>query len=229
VVNYALILANVLVFLFELTMSARGLDRFIGDWGANSTAVLAAIADPLAPASYHAWLTLITSQFLHAGWLHIIGNMLFLWIFGDNVEDVLGHIGYLLFYLIGGTAAGLAQAFVLGPSNIPSIGASGAIAGVLGAYIVLYPTNRVTVLIPLFVFITTAQIPAWAMIGWWFVQQFFYGVATITTATAATGGVGWWAHIGGFITGAIIILPFRGLRRRPRVTRYYPPDDYWNR
>jgi membrane associated rhomboid family serine protease len=140
--------------------------------------------------------------------------MLFLWIFGDNVEDVLGHWLYLVFYLVCGIAAGLAQTMVLGSSNVPLIGASGAIAGVLGAYIVLYPGASIAVLVPLFFFPLVFDIPAVVMLGLWFVDQFFSGIAAITYTSHITGGVGWWAHIGGFIAGMVIILPFRSRRVR---------------
>ncbi|MDE3091567.1 MAG: rhomboid family intramembrane serine protease, partial [Chloroflexota bacterium] len=132
IMNLTLIAINVVVFLFELTMRSRALDRFIMTWGTVPNNLLFALAHPTsAPLSI--WATLITSQFLHAGWAHIIGNMLFLWVFGDNVEDILGSLSYLIFYLASGIAAGITQAVIVGPSTIPSIGASGAIAGVLGA------------------------------------------------------------------------------------------------
>ena len=170
---------------------------------------------------------MITSQFLHAGWAHIIGNMLFLWVFGDNIEDALGHFTYLLFYLASGVAATITQSVVMGPSNIPSVGASGAIAGVLGAYLVLYPWARINILVPLFILFWTVDLPALVVIGWWFVQQFFYGIGSLTTA-AATGGIAFWAHIGGFVTGMVLIVPFIGrARSRRRVPRYfYAQDDY---
>ncbi len=217
IVNWLLIAANVLVFFNELGMSNRQLDSFIMTWGVNSTQLLAALSNPIQ-VSTHTWETLFTSQFIHAGWAHIIGNMLFLWVFGDNIEDVLGSILYPVFYLACGAVAGVAQAVVQGPSDLPSIGASGAIAGVLGAYIVLYPWNRVSVLFPVFIFLTTIDIPALVVIGWWFIQQFLYGFLTLSETAA--GGVAFWAHIGGFIGGAILILPFFG-RRRTRPRSYY--------
>jgi len=180
--------------------------------------MLLALAQP-SHAPIATWETLITSQFLHAGWLHILGNMLYLWVFGDNIEDVMGSFLYLLFYLFSGIVAGLAQVLVLGPSTIPAIGASGAIAGVLGAYLVLYPMTRVSTLIPIFFFATIARIPAVILIGWWFVQQFFYGIATLSDT--ASSGVAFWAHIGGFIAGVILILPFIGRARRPKPPTYY--------
>lgn len=231
VVNLTLIALNVVVFFFELQLSNRALDRFMFDWGVIPHNLLTAIAHPFADGSLHAFETLVTSQFIHAGWAHIIGNMLFLFIFGDNIEDVMGSITYLFFYLISGIAAGLAQTLVLAPFlgnvNVPSIGASGAIAGVLGAYIVLYPTARVKVLVPIFIFLTF-EVPAIVMLGIWFLEQFVAGLGSLTAQAAQTGGVAFWAHIGGFVTGIILILPFwgraRSLERAP-MTRYRVPYD----
>lgn len=223
IINLSLIALNVIVFLYELTLSTRALDRFIAAWGVTPSNIYLALEHPLA-APPSIWLTLITAQFLHAGWAHIIGNMLFLWVFGDNIEDVLGHLGYLFFYLIAGVAAGIVQVFVMGPSRIPMIGASGAVAGVLGAYLILYPTARIGILLPIFFFFTTIELPALLVIGWWFIQQFFYGLGSLTLA--ASSGVAFWAHIGGFIAGLVMILPFIGRARRRRLPVYYSIDDY---
>ncbi len=224
ITNLTLIAINVIVFLFEVSMRSRQLDQFIVTWGVVPNDVLFALGHPLQ-APLKVWATLITSQFIHAGWLHIIGNMLFLWVFGDNVEDVLGSATYLIFYLLSGIVAGLAQVVVTGPSKIPSIGASGAIAGVLGAYLLLYPWMKVTILLPIFFFFWGIDLPALLVIGWWFVQQFFYGVAALSTAAAS--GIAFWAHIGGFIAGMAMILPFLGRRRRRRVSYFYDAsDDY---
>ncbi len=227
ITNWTLIAMNVVVFLYELSLNSRQLDHLISTWGAVPINILYAISHPVQ-APLQIWATLITAQFLHAGWLHIIGNMLFLWVFGDNIEDVLGHLPYVLFYLISGAVAMIVQSIVSGPVNIPSIGASGAIAGVLGAYIVLYPRNRITVLFPIFILFWTVNIPAIIVIGWWFIQQFFYGLGVLSDAAA--GGVAFWAHIGGFIAGMIMILPFVGRayrRRRPARYSYNFPDDYY--
>ncbi len=228
IMNWTLIAMNVVVFLYELSLNSRQLDHLISTWGAVPINILYAISHP-AQAPVQIWLTLITAQFLHAGWLHIIGNMLFLWVFGDNIEGVLGHLTYVFFYLISGVVAMIVQSIVSGPVDIPSIGASGAIAGVLGAYIVLYPRNRVTVLFPIFILFWTVNIPAIIVIGWWFIQQFFYGLGVLSDAAA--GGVAFWAHIGGFIAGMIMILPFigRAYRRRPARYSYNYPDDYYTR
>jgi membrane associated rhomboid family serine protease len=226
VMNVTLIAINVVAFLYELSLSTRQLDRLIATWGLEPGNILLAFAHPVqAPLSI--WATLITSQFLHAGWAHIIGNMLFLWVFGDNIEDVLGHFGYLVFYLVSGVAAGIAQSVVSGPVNIPSIGASGAIAGVLGAYIVLYPLARISILFPIFILFWTIDIPAIIVIGWWFVQQFFYGIGVLSSSAA--DGIAFWAHIGGFMTGVIMILPFIGrVHRRPAPYSYDVSGDYPN-
>ncbi len=223
--NWTLIGINVVVFLYELSLSSTQLDQLISTWGAVPMNILFALSHP-AQAPLQIWATLITAQFLHAGWLHIIGNMLYLWVFGDNIEDVLGHIPYVFFYLLSGVIAMIVQAVVSGPVNIPSIGASGAIAGVLGAYVVLYPWNRVRILLPIIILFWTFDIPAIYVIGWWFIQQFFYGLTVLSDA--AGGGVAFWAHIGGFIAGMLMILPFTGraYRRRPPARYYYnAPDD----
>ncbi|MEW6046653.1 MAG: rhomboid family intramembrane serine protease [Bacillota bacterium] len=163
------------------------------------------------------WLTLFTSMFLHAGWLHVGSNMLYLWIFGDNVEDRLGHGRYAAFYLIGGLAAGLLQAVVAAGAAAPTIGASGAVAAVLGGYWLLYPWAKVSTLVPIFFFITIADIPALFFLLFWFVTQLWNGALALTTSPTLVGGVAWWAHIGGFITGLILIKIYR-VRRRPPVT-----------
>jgi len=222
VMNWLLIAANVLVFFYELTLPSRTLDSFLLAWGVIPQNVLAALAKPLSPGSSHVLETLLTSQFIHGGWLHLLGNMLFLYIFGDNIEDVLGRLGYLAFYLMCGVVAVLVQVFVLSPfmgrHTVPTFGASGAIAGVLGAYLVLYPLNRVSVLFPVLLFLIPFDLPAFAIIGWWFVQQFLYGVLTLTPAAAGSGGVAFWAHIGGFLIGMILIVPFiKEARRRARL------------
>ncbi len=228
IINWTLIGINVVVFLYELSLSSRQLDHLISTWGAVPMNILFALSHP-AQAPLQVWATLITAQFLHAGWLHIIGNMLFLWVFGDNIEGALGHITYAFFYLIGGVVAMIVQSIVSGPVNIPSIGASGAIAGVLGAYVVLYPWNRIRILIPIIFLFWTAEIPALFVIGWWFIQQFFYGMGVLSDAAA--GGVAFWAHIGGFIAGMLMILPFvgRASRRRPTRYSYNVPDDFYPR
>ena len=192
-VTYALIALNVLFFFVELS----GGEAFIGKWAFVPSRFL---ADPVGD-----FLTLFTSMFMHAGWVHLGGNMLYLWIFGDNVEDRFGHIMFIIFYLISGLAATFAQlAFSVG-SNVPNLGASGAIAGVLGAYILLFPKGRVKVLQGQGV----VQVPALLAIGMWIVLQFFSGVGSIAD-TEKTGGVAYMAHIGGFIAGLVRTFVFRG-------------------
>jgi membrane associated rhomboid family serine protease len=197
-VTYALIALNVLFFLVELS----GGDAFIGNWAFVPRRFL---ANPAGD-----FLTLFTSMFMHAGWVHLGGNMLYLWIFGDNVEDRFGHINFTIFYVLCGLAATFAQlAFSLG-SNVPNLGASGAIAGVLGAYILLFPQGRVRVLQGQQVI----QVPALIVIGLWIVLQFFSGIGSIAN-TADTGGVAYMAHIGGFIAGFVLTFVFRGSRAVP--------------
>jgi membrane associated rhomboid family serine protease len=200
VVTYVLIALNVLFFFVELS----GGDAFIGKWAFVPSRFL---ANPVAD-----FLTIFSSMFMHAGWVHLGGNMLYLWIFGDNVEDRFGHIKFIIFYLLCGLAATFAQlAFSLG-SNIPNLGASGAIAGVLGAYILMFPQGKVRVLQGQQVI----QVPALIVIGLWIVLQLFSGIGSITSA-ADTGGVAYMAHIGGFIAGFVLTFLFRG-NTAPRLT-----------
>lgn len=200
VVTYALIALNVLFFFVELS----GGDAFIGKWAFVPSRFL---ANPGAD-----FLTIFTSMFMHAGWVHLGGNMLYLWIFGDNVEDRFGRAKFLVFYLLCGIAATFAQlAFSIG-SNIPNLGASGAIAGVLGSYILLFPRARVSVLMGRGVI----PMPALVVIGFWIVLQLFSGIGSITAASD-TGGVAYMAHIGGFIAGFVLTFLFRG-NTAPRLT-----------
>lgn len=195
-VTYALIAINAVVFFLELS----GGDAFIQQWAFVPSRFL---ANPGGD-----FLTLFTSMFMHAGWLHLASNMLYLWIFGDNVEDRFGHFKFIVFYLLCGLAATFAQlAFSVG-SDVPNLGASGAIAGVLGAYILLFPQGRVKVLQGTQVI----QVPALIVIGLWIVLQFFSGIGSIS-ATADTGGVAYMAHIGGFVAGFVLTFLFRGNRR----------------
>ena len=198
IVNIVLILVNVVVFLLETLMTPVGLEQLIMRYG-------------LTPALFwqgsglDRWVSMFTSMFLHAGWWHMISNMLALYIFGDNVEDRLGHLGYLAFYLCGGLAAGAAQLVVSSRSLAPMVGASGAIAGVLGAYLVMYPRARVVTLVPIFYFLRVIQLPAPAYLGFWFVSQLFNGLFALSAMDAVrAGGVAWWAHIGGFAFGLAV-------------------------
>ena len=200
VVTYVLIALNVLFFFVELS----GGDPFIEKWAFVPARFL---ADPGAGL-----LTLFTAMFMHAGWLHLGGNMLYLWIFGDNVEDRLGHIKFIIFYLLCGLAATFAQLAFSAGSNVPNLGASGAIAGVLGAYLVLFPQGKVRVLVGGRV----TPMPALIVIGLWIVLQFFSGIGSISN-TADTGGVAYMAHIGGFIAGLVLTFVLRG-KSTPRLS-----------
>lgn len=216
-VNYFIIALNTVVFLFELSVQMQGrqaLDALVFQFGVvpqHFELALAGSAHYPLPATL---LTILTSMFLHGGWLHIIFNMWFLWIFGDNIEDYLGHFTYLIFYLLCGTAAALAQIALALNSTIPTIGASGAIAGVMGAYVLLYPRAKVLTLVVLIVFFTFWWIPAWVFLGYWFLVQFFFASVTVHQAS---GGVAFGAHVGGFLTGLILIKVFP---RRTRAYRY---------
>jgi len=200
-----LIIANVLVFFYQIGLTPRAGDAFIMTYGLVPAKIQMALAGSPHVTIGDALVPLFTCMFLHGGWLHILGNMWFLWIFGGNVEDRLGPLTFLLFYLVCGIASGITQAVFSWGSHIPSVGASGAISGVLGAYIVFFPYARILTLVPLFIFFFTARIPAMIFIGLWFVVQFLSGVGTLgATGAAASGGVAWWAHIGGFVLGVVL-------------------------
>ena len=208
VVTVLLILANVLVFLFEVSLSDRALTRlFLSAAVVPAEVVAGHDLRPPAPIFGSVYATLVTSMFLHAGLLHVGSNMLYLWVFGDNVEDALGHLRYLVFYLVCGLLAGAAHIASDPSSQTPSLGASGAIAGVLGAYVVLYPHALVRTVLFLGPFITFPRVSAYLMIGLWFVLQLFTGVASI--GGGDTGGVAVWAHVGGFAAGFILVRLFR--------------------
>jgi membrane associated rhomboid family serine protease len=215
IVNVLLILANIYVFVaYELMApNEAALDRLIQAAGVVPMELLSGRdLPPLAPLG-NIYLTLFTSMFLHGSLLHLGGNMLFLWVFGDNVEDSMGHLSYLAFYLICGVVAGLAQSLINAASTVPSIGASGAIAGVLAGYLLRFPHAQVRTLVFLGPFIIFPRISAIILIGFWFVLQVFSGVASIGVRTEQTSGVAFWAHVGGFIAGLILINLFP--RRAP--------------
>lgn len=217
VVNYALIGICAVVFMMQLSSGGSLVEKFgmiparvtqpgeqvkIPEQRMERTPAgdrIVKVERPAAESPIPGWLTLLTCIFLHGGWMHFLGNMWFLFIFGDNVEDCLGHVGYLVFYLACGVLASLAH-LATGPgSTIPTIGASGAIAGVMGAYFLLYPASRVLAIVPLGVLMYTTELPAFIFLGFWFLMQFFQGAMSI--AATQTTGVAWWAHIGGFIAG----------------------------
>lgn len=199
--TYGLIGMNVLVFLHEINLSNLQLEQFFQ--------LYAVIPQELTINWSREWTTLFTSQFLHGGWWHLISNMVYLWVFGNNIEDRLGHFKYLLFYLTCGAIAALCQWFIGMYSAVPSLGASGAISGVLGAYLIWFPQARITTLIFLGFFITTINVPALVIIGIFFIQNLISGFASLQAAakmSVETGGVAYWAHLGGFVVGSIFAL-----------------------
>jgi hypothetical protein len=216
VVNLFLIVINVLAFFYELSLG-RELDHFLRQFGVVPVDIMRGLIEARGQELF----PLMTSVFLHGGWLHLIGNMLFLWVFGDNVEDQLGHFGYVIFYLLGGLVANAAHIVFNTSSQLPTIGASGAVAAVLGAYTYLFPGARVLTLVPLGFFLQTMELPAKIFLGLWFVLQFFSGATSLAAArTEATGGVAWWAHIGGFAFGFLVaVLFYRSRRRRIEAVR----------
>jgi membrane associated rhomboid family serine protease len=224
-VNWLLIGCNILVFLFEISLPPSAYNQLIMTFG-------------MVPARLHLsapWLllinplpliTLVTHMFIHGGWFHIISNLWVLFIFGDNVEDRMGSGRYLLFYLISGIFAGMVQAVVQPGSEVPAIGASGAIAGVLGAYFLLYPRARVFTLILIVVLPWFVEVPAVIFLGFWFISQLFSGVSALSlSAAASAGGVAWWAHIGGFLFGMLVNRAFIPVRHAAFSRQY--PDEYY--
>ncbi|HEV8346152.1 MAG TPA: rhomboid family intramembrane serine protease [Vicinamibacterales bacterium] len=207
-ITVTIIALNAVAFLFELSLGERQLTEFLYFYG-------------VIPAAF-SWPTLITSMFLHGGWSHFIGNMWYLWIFGDNVEDRVGHGRFIVFYLLCGIAAAIGQIVMDPYSELPTIGASGAIAGVMGAYFVLYPHSRVLTLIP-WIFIQIVEIPAIVLLGFWFLMQFLSaGAIAVTSNSHGGGGVAFAAHVAGFVVGAIGVFAFR----KPEMDRWDPIDYY---
>jgi len=199
VVTVLLIVVNILVFLFEFSLDPYTRNAFIAQYG-------------LVPDRF-GLTNIVTSMFLHGGWLHVLSNMWFLWVFGDNIEDILGHGKYLLFYLACGAAAAVTQVIFSLGSHVPMVGASGAIAGVMGAYMVKFPRSRVLSLVFIVFFITTVEIPAWLMLIYWFLMQLFSGVGSIGYTQASQGGTAFFAHVGGFLAG-IALVNLMGTRER---------------
>jgi membrane associated rhomboid family serine protease len=206
-VTYVLIALNAVVFIYELTLGPQALAQFFMQWGY----VPARVVDTVQTGTFapSVLITLVTSIFMHGGWFHFLGNMLFLHIFGNNVEDSMGRFRFVVFYLLIGVVANLAQVAVAPDSTVPGIGASGAIAGVLGAYLVLYPRARVLVLIPLLFFFPIIMLPAFVVLILWFVLQFFQGTFALAAGVAGEGGVAFWVHVAGFVAGAGLIFVFR--------------------
>jgi membrane associated rhomboid family serine protease len=208
-ITLLLIVINVAVFLFEWSLEPFSRDYFVNMYGM--------VPAHLRPSS------MVTSMFLHGGWMHLIGNMWFLWIYGDNVEDVLGRPKYVVFYLACGVAAAVVHYVFNFYSRIPTVGASGAIAGVMGAYVVKYPHARITTLLPIIIFFTTVELPAWFILIYWFVLQIFSGVGELANSSGVQqGGVAWFAHVGGFLAGAVLI---KVLPTRERYRAY--PELHW--
>ncbi|MEX0788912.1 MAG: rhomboid family intramembrane serine protease [Anaerolineales bacterium] len=214
-ITIGLVVLNILIFLYEVSLGS-GVDVFINTYGAVPREILTGV-DIAPPGPNPVYLQLLTSMFLHGGWLHLIGNMAYMRVFADDIEDLLGHGLFLVFYLGTGLVASMTHILLSGAADtIPSVGASGAIAGVLGAYLVLYPGRKVHVLVPYATF-STAQVSALILLGFWFLMQFFSGIAALSADTAQSGGVAVWAHIGGFVAGAVVGLLFRGRVRAPQA------------
>jgi membrane associated rhomboid family serine protease len=221
IVTIALILANVAVFIYQLTLAGQGggeLERFVLAYGVTPYEIRN-LEDVRPLIDYPVWVTVFTSMFMHGGWLHLGGNMLFLWIFGDNVEDAMGHLRFLIFYLLAGIGAVALQVALTPESLTPMVGASGAISGVLAGYLLLFPGSRVNVLIFLGFFVTVFALPALVVIGFWIVLQFLSGFATLGPETQQTGGVAYWAHVGGFAMGLLTVYLFRDSRALARARR----------
>ncbi len=215
-VTIALIVTCALVFLYEVSLPERAGETFVFHYGAIPASIFgheAALSEDAVAVPVT--LTLLTSMFLHGGWMHLIGNMLYLWIFGNNVEDVMGHVKFVIFYVVCGILAAMSHALTDPTSGIPMVGASGAISGVLGAYLLLYPRAQVLVVIPLGIFIKTMYVPAGFVLGFWFVLQLLSGGMSLGQGG---GGVAFFAHVGGFVAGMALI----GLFKRPEV-RFFAP------
>ncbi len=198
-VTGSLIGINTLIFLYQATLNPDALNQFVTNWG-------------IVPDRLHT-VSLFTSMFLHGGWLHLIGNMLFLWVFGRNLEDLIGGGRFLVFYLVCGLIAAVVHVIFNPYSRTPTIGASGAIAGVMGAYLIKFPRARIITLVPIFFFITTMEIPAAFLLLWWFAIQFFSGFGSLGENDYSGGGTAWFAHIGGFIAGMLLIRLFPPRKR----------------
>lgn len=203
-ITISIIIVNIGIFIKELSLGSN-LHQFIQQYALIPSNI----------AHGYGYITLITSMFIHGGFLHVLGNMLYLWIFGNNIEDTLGHFKFVLFYILSGLGGALGQIIVSPNSQIPIIGASGAVAGILAAYLIMFPTARIATLVPIFLFLQVIRLPAIIVIGFWIVIQFLNGIAVINGQTANTGGgIAWFAHIGGFLAGTILILILPKKRKR---------------
>jgi len=210
-VNTGLIIANTAIFMYEIALG-RELDQFVLQFGFIPARFLGQQAENWLDITR--FMPVFTSMFLHGGVLHLVANMWMLWIFGDNVEDCMGHGRYLIFYLLCGLASVLAQALLSPASHIPMLGASGAISGVLGAYFLTYPRAKILTLVPIFILFYLVEIPAFFFLGLWFFMQFLQGYFHLMYGAGSEGGVAWWAHVGGFGAGILLIHFFRKVRRR---------------
>jgi membrane associated rhomboid family serine protease len=217
IVTWALIVLNVMVFLYQVSLGPNASQRFAYQFGAIPAAIVGELRLPDTLVVIPPAVSLLTSMFLHGGWMHLIGNMWFLWIFGNNIEEAMGHIRYLAFYLICGFIASAIHILAYPDSTIPTVGASGAIAGALGAYIMLYPRARVWTLIFLGFFIRLMFIPAWIVLGVWILLQFVNG--SMAAGAQNAGGVAFWAHVGGFIAGVLLV----GLFKKSAIRFFNPP------
>ena len=216
-VTYLLVAINVLMFLYELTLPTELRNQMMFQFGFVPEHLTRAISGSRHLTLDTALWPVVSSMFLHASWLHLIANMWVLWIFGDNIEDYLGRVYYLVLYFASGLAAGALHYVINMNSTVPSVGASGAIAGIMGAYLVLFPSARVLT----YVFFAVVYLPAWLVLGYWFVVQFISGAATaIAYSSQTAGGVAFWAHIGGFLAGVLLIKLFPTRPRRYRVVRW---------
>ena len=213
-VTLSLIVVNVLIFFYQITLGVKGGGTFVFRYGAIPAVIFGHESLPHRIMAIPASFSLITSMFLHGGFMHLIGNMWYLWIFGNNIEDAMGHGRFILFYVISGVVAAMTHAFTDPGSVIPMIGASGAISGVLGAYLLLYPRARVLTLVPIWIFIRLIYLPAVFLLGFWFLIQIYSG-----SISSAGGGVAWFAHIGGFIAGMVLI----GVFKHKNVRFFNPP------
>src|ERR1700730_15546381 len=200
IVTGSLIALNTVIFLFQATMSPAQLNEFVAQWG-------------IVPDNLHV-VSLLTSMFLHGGWLHLIGNMLFLWVFGRNLEDLIGSGRFVVFYLLCGLAAAVVHVVANPYSRMPTIGASGAIAGVMGAYLIKFPRARILTVLPVVFFFTSLEVPAAFLLIWWFAIQFFSGFGSLGENDYTGGGTAWFAHIGGFLVGMLLV-------------RFFPPKKQW--
>ncbi len=218
VMTVGLIAVNVLVFLYQISLGSRGGELFVYQYGAIPAVIFGSRALPSELVAIPASFSILTSMFLHGGFMHLIGNMLYLWIFGNNIEDAMSHGRFIVFYLLTGIGASMAHFLTDVASEIPTIGASGAISGILGAYILLYPRARVLVLIPLGFFSRVMYIPAGFVLGFYFVMQLFQGTLSFGQGG---GGVAWFAHIGGFIAGLLLVGLFK-----QRTVRFFNQPHY---